>query len=86
MNVFTAAAGLECTRRDVNDQGFAPFGKESTMTNQKNNETASQPVELSEGDLEQVTGGAVAATTALLTPVTVREDPCAGGKITIMKR
>jgi bacteriocin-like protein len=52
------------------------------MTNQHTDGTTARPIELTEDDLEQVTGGAMVATTAIVTGVTVREDPCAGGRVT----
>jgi len=56
------------------------------MATQHSNATSAQPIELSEGDLEQVTAGAMAASSAILTRVAVREDPCAGGQVTMLKR
>ncbi len=56
------------------------------MTNPHTGGTSAQPIELTEGDLEQVTGGAMIAATTVMKGVAVREDPCAGGQIMMRNR
>jgi len=56
------------------------------MTNQDTDGTSAWSIELTEADLEQVTGGAMAAATAIPAGVAVREDPCAGGRVAVRLR
>ena len=46
-----------------------------------NTEAANQPIELTDDDLEQVTGGAMMVARPTVPTTMLREDPCAGGQI-----